>query len=226
MTKATLPAGITADDIAAFLAAKKATEAKASKKSKAKPAEKTRLDPDAYRAKKAAATKEVQDTYAKLSMALCKTTKATGKGDSALPEGTQVEVTWLGVNRWLVPTARCNYKGEDRWINPEHLTPVKALPAERKAALEAEREAEASATVAFPARVVKETDKGVTLRYSGFFRPLSFSRDMVTYLGDDADGASYYEVPAWKIRQDVGAAALEAVEAKDYASKVTVPNEG
>jgi uncharacterized MAPEG superfamily protein len=226
MTKATLPAGISKADIEAFLAAKAAKEA-AEKKASKKPADKkARLDPDAYRAKKAEVTKEVQDTFAKLSMAVCKTTKAIGKGENELPEGTQVEVIWLGANRWLAPTARCLYKGEDRWINPEHLTPVKTLPAERKAALEAAREAEASATVTLPCRVVNETDKGVTLRYAGFFRPLSFSREMVTYIGDDADGTSYYEVPAWKIRQDVGAAALEAVEAKDYGSKVTVPNEG
>jgi hypothetical protein len=66
-----------------------------------------------------------------------------------------------------------------------------------------------------PASVGLEREKAVQLRYSGWFKAMWFAKESVEEIGaTGTEGVAVYEVPAWKIKQEMGGDALEALEAK------------
>lgn len=220
MSTKTNTAAITPEMIEAFLASKKAKEAEEAKaKAKAKP----RGDQDRRN------SKDVQEDYPGLAMHYC-----TVKGGRKFEEGMTVECHWVGRNKFRQDTARIFGKdgkpimidGKDKgWIDPKFLKGGKELPDARKAAIEASRETESDETVLVPASVPIERDQSVLLNYTGWFSGAWFPKSMVTKVGETEAGLGVFEVPAWKVRKDKGADALETLKSKQEAIQASIVSE-
>lgn len=219
--KNTAAAQITPEMIEAFLAAKKAKEAE--EKAKAKNSAKPRGDQDRR------TSKDVQEDYPGLALHYC-----TVKGGRKFEEGMTVECHWVGRNKFRQDTARIMGKdgkpimidGKDKgWIDPKFLKGGKELPAARIAAIEASRETESDETILVPASVPIERDASVLLNYTGWFSGAWFPKSMVTKVGETDTGLGVFEVPAWKVRKDKGADALEALRSKQEAIQASIVDE-
>ena len=140
----------------------------------------------------------------------------TIKGAKKFEDGTKGECLAVGASKWIQPFAMIALPdGETVFVQPRFVVKGKPIDAKRKALLEAEREAKASETVMLPASIGKESEKAVQLRYKGWFKPMWFSKENVQHLGDTAEeGIAVYEVSTWKIKQEMGEDALEALVAK------------
>lgn len=154
----------------------------------------------------------------------------TINGARKIEDGTKAECIYVGASKYLQPMAIVTFAdGSKGYTQPRFLTKGKPIDAKRKALLEAEREAEASHTVMLPASVGAEREKAVQLRYSGWFRALWFTKESVERIGGTAtDGVDMFEVPAWKIKQEMGADALEALEGKqaEFAKLIVTDKKG
>lgn len=191
-------------------AAEEATKTKAANTVRKNDASDRAKRNESYRQTKAERKAEVQKDFAGLMMH--NVTVTSGK---KIPQGTEGECIWLGVSKWLQPLAQITVQGEDAplWIDPNHLTAGKPLSTARKSAIEAEQAEQSEKTVYMPGRCTRETDNGVTLRHAGFFRELSFSKKDVAEVGEMKDGMTLYEVPAWKIRAEIGQMAVDMLDA-------------
>jgi hypothetical protein len=131
-------------------------------------------------------------------------------------DGTKGECVFVGSSKYIQPMAIINFPdGKQGFIQPRFMKKGKPIDAKRKALLEAEREAESGHTVMIPASVGLEREKAVQLRYKGWFKAMWFAKESVEEIGATAtEGVSLYEVPAWKIKQEMGQDALDALEAK------------
>jgi hypothetical protein len=180
------------------------SEAKLSAAERAKKAE-------AFRQAKAEKTAEARKEYAGLLYH-----NVTVTGGKRIELGTEGECIWIGVNRrFLSPLASfVTSDGKREWINPDHLTAGEPLSKARKAVLEAEAKEESEATVLIDGTVLRQGDKGVTIRHSGFFKDMSFALTMVEKVGEMPNGTPIFEVPAWKVRQEVGQIAVDALNGK------------
>ncbi len=221
MAKTTLPAGITAADIAAFMEAKAATEKAAAKeaakaKPKAKAKAKQERDPNvSYAEAKAAANIRIKAEFP-IEFHQCEIIGGKkGDSDPHYKIGTKVDVTWIGANRFLAASCRAQTSdGTLIFIDPRHLKSVKPLPKERVAKIEAEREEASSATIYVPGTVLAQTDKSIRLNYRGWFSALWFPKEMVEKT-DAFDGDLHiYAVPLWKVRLSAGNDSVAALEAR------------
>lgn len=134
------------------------------------------------------------------------------EGGKKLPEGTTVEVTWVGKNKFGGNTARivCKDKPEVQWYDPKHLKKGKALPKERIAALEAQREAEKSESVLVIGTVRVERDKSVLIDMTGW-KGHWFAKEHAQIVGEFEDGKKLFDLPVWKIRKDSGQGMVDAL---------------
>lgn len=152
---------------------------------------------------------------------------ATVTGGRKFPEGTVVDVNWVGVNKFFGQTAKITVNGETAWIDPKFLKKGKPLSDAKVAAYEAEREAESEATVLIPATVALERDENgkssVLLNYTGWFKGMWFSKAMVEKTGGKTpSGIEVFRIPAWKVKQERGQDALDALLAKQAGFEAMV----
>lgn len=175
-----------------------------------------------YAERKAAKNDEIQKEFGHLHMhfATVEGPNRRAASKERLPEGTEVEVIWVGASRRLGQLARVIHDGETKWIDPKYLKRGKALPASKKSLYEAEREEEVNATVLIPATVAIERDNSVLLNYSGWFKGMWFSKDMVEKTGATTTDATttdaitgkeveIFEIPQWKVKAERGQDSLD-----------------
>ena len=150
--------------------------------------------------------------------------------------GTKVEILGVYINRFGQDQARIMIDGETGYINPKFLKKGKPLPAARTAQIEAEREA-ANTPIMVYGRVVKETPGGegksgaVLLDYSGWFKPIWFSKEQVAVVhkfsttdeDDEHFGKVIVEVPSWKVKASVGQDGLSMLESKQDGFLKLIP---
>lgn len=143
-------------------------------------------------------------------------------GEVVIPKGSTVKCIWIGANKFLRGQAIVLYKGDQFFVEPKMLKKGKPMDKGEVARLEAEREEASSATVLVYGEVRKQTDKGILLAYPGWMKNLFFTTTMVAkrdgtfpYVrGKDTLNLDIYEVPQWKVKQEVGQDALDALLAK------------
>ena len=194
--------------------------------------------------KKAAATKSSSGYWADRKAAKEKAIKDFGglafhlatvgndvkrNGEVAVAKGGTVEVHAITVNKWLTPQAICYKPGETPgddvkplFVDPGKLTKGKAMDKAKVARLQSEREEANSATVLVPGTVRRQTDSGIMLAYHGWMKAIFFTPTMIVKregtmpraVGDTTIDLDIFEVPAWKVKQEVGQDALDALLAK------------
>lgn len=215
-----LPKGVTRADIEAFLAAKKAEEAKAAeakqKASKAKgKSEKTHDEP--YAERKAKRTASIREEFP-VEFHHCEITggsKDRAEKDPRYAVGSKVDCVWVGANRYLGQSARIAFSdGSEGFIDPKFLKKGKPFTDAEKAKAMAERQAEADDTVYIAATVTRENDNAVLIEYQGWFSGKWFPKKLVTKTGATDGELPIWEIPAWKVRKDIGNDALDHLRSK------------
>jgi hypothetical protein len=183
---------------------RKTTRRTASRKASSEQGEAKTITPQE---KRDAARKAAEEEFAGVLMHVCKVI-----GGRKVPEGHKVDCIQITTNRYNTPIARVVYKGEWIWMQPKHLEAVEVLPKAKEAAYAAELDEQQNATLLVPCNVLSERDRSVKLRNPGWFGGLWFAKSMVERLDGEFDGLEIFELPVWKIRKEVGAAAIETLE--------------
>lgn len=134
-------------------------------------------------------------------------------GGKKFEEGSQFECVKAGINRYGKPYLMINVDGIDDFIDPKNVTVLKPMAAAKAALVKSELEAAREAVIMLGGLIKNETEKAVLIQHHGWFKAKWFPKAFVTKLGDHEDGQqSIFEVPAWKVKADMGPDALAALE--------------
>lgn len=192
MTKVDL-SKLSLSDLTALMADVKAREAEAKKAERA--AKKNERDP-------------VPEAFASLAGHVCTVT-----GGRKFPEGTQINITKVGMSRYNTPYAR-GYKGDlEVFIDPKWLKKGKAVD-DVKLALYASKQ---DATIRFRGVARHETDKAVSIRPDALFQSIFFAKSNVALIREEDDDRSVYEAPEWAVRNKIGQPGVDILRADSEA---------
>lgn len=131
--------------------------------------------------------------------------------------GKTVKVVGLAVStKWgKEPLAFVTIDGRKTHVlNPTWLQAGDMMPAEDIVAIDAAREAERTLTVVVKCRLTGENEKSYALKIDGYASTFYIAKQFAKPVTDESD---FFEVPAWTIRQRIGAEALDAIKAKQDA---------
>lgn len=144
-------------------------------------------------------------------------------------KGETVGILWAsikpnGYGSMLARAYHGKHSAENEfWIDQKHLEKTDAkVPADVMDAYNKQREAEIGEMFYIAAHVGRETDKAVSLRYSGWYKDVWFPKAdiektdkyLVVGSGDDATETPIYEIAAWRVRKECGNDSYNALKGK------------